>query len=210
MTKQWDKYREVIIAEYKDQNRPLHEVRRMMMEKYGFRASIRAYRSRFDRWGIHKYSRRRRMRSPSINNGDSAGDETVRLSRQASPDVEDGSSPAASPAVVTPNELFGLDLCEAVPLMGNRGSRRLIKADFQYNAANPSANSVLGNHNPAFLSNQFGILNQFSPGGTGSYSSGSLSMYRQAHEAVMIGAPDPLSGQDDICRTGIQVGYPCR
>lgn len=39
MTKQWDKYREVIIAEYKDQNKPLHEVQRVMMQKYGFRAS---------------------------------------------------------------------------------------------------------------------------------------------------------------------------
>ncbi|AEO58821.1 hypothetical protein MYCTH_2306461 [Thermothelomyces thermophilus ATCC 42464] len=39
MTKQWDKYREIIIAEYRDQNKPLHEVRRFMMEKHGFRAS---------------------------------------------------------------------------------------------------------------------------------------------------------------------------
>ncbi|KAL2187522.1 hypothetical protein L209DRAFT_764411 [Thermothelomyces heterothallicus CBS 203.75] len=41
MTKQWDKYREIIIAEYRDQNKPLHEVRRFMMEKHGFRASYR-------------------------------------------------------------------------------------------------------------------------------------------------------------------------
>jgi len=39
MTKQWDKYREVIIAEYKDHNKPLHEVQRFMMQKHGFRAS---------------------------------------------------------------------------------------------------------------------------------------------------------------------------
>jgi hypothetical protein len=39
MTKQWDKYREAIIAEYKGQNKPLHEVQRVMMQKYGFRAS---------------------------------------------------------------------------------------------------------------------------------------------------------------------------
>lgn len=39
MTKQWEKYREVIIAEYKGQNKPLHEVQRIMRERYGFKAS---------------------------------------------------------------------------------------------------------------------------------------------------------------------------
>lgn len=39
MTKPWDKYREIIIAEYKEQNRPLHEVQRIMKERYGFKAS---------------------------------------------------------------------------------------------------------------------------------------------------------------------------
>jgi hypothetical protein len=39
MTKPWDKYREIIVAEYKEQNRPLHEVQRIMRERYGFKAS---------------------------------------------------------------------------------------------------------------------------------------------------------------------------
>jgi hypothetical protein len=39
MTKQWEKYREIIIAEYKGQNKPLHEVQRVMKQRYGFRAS---------------------------------------------------------------------------------------------------------------------------------------------------------------------------
>jgi hypothetical protein len=39
MTKQWEKYRDIIIAEYKSQNKPLHEVQRVMKERYGFRAS---------------------------------------------------------------------------------------------------------------------------------------------------------------------------
>ncbi|KAL2197786.1 hypothetical protein P885DRAFT_76493 [Corynascus similis CBS 632.67] len=46
MTKQWDKYREVIIAEYKDHNKPLHEVQRFMMQKHGFRASNLRYNIR--------------------------------------------------------------------------------------------------------------------------------------------------------------------
>ncbi|KAK4128491.1 hypothetical protein N657DRAFT_638969 [Parathielavia appendiculata] len=45
MTKQWDKYREIIIAEYKDQNKPLHEVQRSMVQKYGFRASYVSFPS---------------------------------------------------------------------------------------------------------------------------------------------------------------------
>lgn len=39
MTKLWDKYRTVIIAEYKEQNKPLREVQRIMREKHGFKAS---------------------------------------------------------------------------------------------------------------------------------------------------------------------------
>ncbi|KAH6618097.1 Clr5 domain-containing protein [Chaetomium sp. MPI-SDFR-AT-0129] len=109
MTKQWDKYRGVITAEYKDQNKPLHEVQRFMAQKYGFRASTRAYRSRFDRWGIHKYSRRQRSRSRShspsqrdsasdsgSNSGsgsDNSGNGNIHPSpRQMSPDTLDSSS----------------------------------------------------------------------------------------------------------------------
>lgn len=39
MTKQWEKFRDIIIAEYKGQNKPLHEVQRIMIEQYGFKAS---------------------------------------------------------------------------------------------------------------------------------------------------------------------------
>ncbi|KAK4134915.1 hypothetical protein BT67DRAFT_345794, partial [Trichocladium antarcticum] len=97
MTKPWDKYRGIIVDEYKDQNRPLHEVQRIMRERYGFKASTRAYRSRFDRWGIHKYSRRRRMRSMSRSRRGSTADDAVRPSRQPSPDVGGNISQAGSP-----------------------------------------------------------------------------------------------------------------
>jgi hypothetical protein len=39
MTKQWDKYRDIIVAEYKHLNKPLREVQRVMLQRYGFRAS---------------------------------------------------------------------------------------------------------------------------------------------------------------------------
>ncbi|KAK3303509.1 Clr5 domain-containing protein [Chaetomium strumarium] len=142
MTKQWDKYREIIIAEYKDHNKPLREVQRVMLEKYGFRASFpivtwfffpsapfptpfpgiqkdllnqktRAYRSRFDRWGVHKYSRRRRLRSTSPGRRESFCD-------GAAPDDDDSNSQAASPPDTTPMELLTPGLCVASPEMGFR------------------------------------------------------------------------------------------
>ena len=39
MTKKWDKYRTQIIQLYKEQNRPLHEVKEIMENEYGFLAS---------------------------------------------------------------------------------------------------------------------------------------------------------------------------
>jgi hypothetical protein len=39
MTKQWEKYRAIIIDEYKGQNQPLHKVQQVMEQRYGFRAS---------------------------------------------------------------------------------------------------------------------------------------------------------------------------
>ncbi|KAL2161981.1 hypothetical protein VTH06DRAFT_7766 [Thermothelomyces fergusii] len=120
MTKQWDKYREVIIAEYRDQNKPLHEVRRFMMEKHGFRASTRAYRSRFDRWGIHKYSRRRRegSASPSRRNSISGGD--TQRSPRPSPDPDDGDSRPITPFLPASSELLSAEMYGTIPMTGVR------------------------------------------------------------------------------------------
>ncbi|KAK3941664.1 Clr5 domain-containing protein [Diplogelasinospora grovesii] len=63
MTKQWNDYRDVIVGLYKMESKPLHEVRRIMEDEYNFKASIRAYRSRFIRWGIYKYACRKRKDS---------------------------------------------------------------------------------------------------------------------------------------------------
>ncbi|KAG8170139.1 hypothetical protein KVR01_000884 [Diaporthe batatas] len=60
MTKEWLRYRSTILGLYKDQSKTLDEVRRIMKEEYGFEASVRAYRSRFDKWRIHKYNCARR------------------------------------------------------------------------------------------------------------------------------------------------------
>ncbi|KAK3682607.1 hypothetical protein B0T22DRAFT_444794 [Podospora appendiculata] len=39
MTKSWEDHKEVIVRQYKEQNKPLHVVRRFMEEQYRFKAS---------------------------------------------------------------------------------------------------------------------------------------------------------------------------
>ncbi|KAK4201067.1 Clr5 domain-containing protein [Triangularia verruculosa] len=98
MTKPWEQFREVIIAEYRDNKKPLHEVQRLMGERYGFKASIRAYRSRFDKWGIQKYSRRRRGNSMGE---DGEGDDSQYLSPHQSPRLDDNRHQTSSPAMTS-------------------------------------------------------------------------------------------------------------
>jgi len=39
MTKKWDEHKATIISFYKEQHKPLHEVKRLMIEQHGFEAS---------------------------------------------------------------------------------------------------------------------------------------------------------------------------
>jgi len=72
MTKKWDRYKPQIISLYKVQNRPLREVKRIMEKDYGFSASTRAYRTRFDKWKVAKYNCQRRRSSFSTWSTESA------------------------------------------------------------------------------------------------------------------------------------------
>ncbi|KAK0639920.1 hypothetical protein B0T16DRAFT_423918 [Cercophora newfieldiana] len=85
MPKAWDDYKEIIIAEYKEHNRPLHEVRRILDERYGFKASTRAYRSRLDIWGVHKYSCRRRNGTSKSEAGDDEDEPMLKVSTLGMP-----------------------------------------------------------------------------------------------------------------------------
>ncbi|KLU88624.1 hypothetical protein MAPG_07609 [Magnaporthiopsis poae ATCC 64411] len=60
MTKTWEKHKAAIVTLYKAENRPLHEVQAIMRDRFNFEASIRAYRTRFGKWGLQKYNARRR------------------------------------------------------------------------------------------------------------------------------------------------------
>ncbi|KAI1374443.1 hypothetical protein F4677DRAFT_426117, partial [Hypoxylon crocopeplum] len=64
MTKQWDAYEATIKNLYAENT--LSVVRQIMIEKYGFKASTRAYRGRLIRWNVRKYNcRKRDDRAPS-------------------------------------------------------------------------------------------------------------------------------------------------
>ncbi|KAK3316165.1 Clr5 domain-containing protein [Apodospora peruviana] len=77
MTKAWDEHRGKIVGFYKEQNKPLHEVQRIMEKEYRFTASTRAYRSRFDKWGIRKYSCRKRRHSIANTDKTSASEDAA-------------------------------------------------------------------------------------------------------------------------------------
>ncbi|KAI1760042.1 hypothetical protein GGR53DRAFT_511281 [Hypoxylon sp. FL1150] len=73
MTKQWDTYEATIKSLYAENT--LSVVRQIMIDKYGFRASTRAYRGRLIRWGVRKYNCRRvsdRGSSPTCSANDGA------------------------------------------------------------------------------------------------------------------------------------------
>jgi len=74
------------------------------------KVSTRAYRSRFDKWGIHKYSRRRRESSASPSRRNSTACSDMQRSPRQTPDIDDSSSQAATP-LTTPNELFSAGIC---------------------------------------------------------------------------------------------------
>ncbi|KAI2468637.1 hypothetical protein F4781DRAFT_254932 [Annulohypoxylon bovei var. microspora] len=72
MTKQWDVYEATIKDLYAENT--LSVVRQMMIDQYGFKASVRAYRGRLIRWGIRKYNCRKRASSSSSGSGSSIND----------------------------------------------------------------------------------------------------------------------------------------
>lgn len=84
----------------------------------------------------------------------------------------------------------------------------LVKPGYQYSSATPSPISAI-DHSPVFPPNQFGIrLDAFNPQGIVCYSSNSAAIYPQAHQDVMVLAPDPSPpGPGNIPQAGIHAGY---
>ncbi|KAI0425911.1 hypothetical protein F5Y09DRAFT_320541 [Xylaria sp. FL1042] len=71
MTKPWDLHEDTIKKLYAENT--LAVVRKTMMERYNFKASVRAYRGRLIKWGVRKYNCRRRDDCGSISTGSQDG-----------------------------------------------------------------------------------------------------------------------------------------
>ncbi|KAK7931843.1 hypothetical protein PG985_002555 [Apiospora marii] len=86
MTKDWDNYKETILALYEHQT--LAQVMEVMKRDYGFEASTRAYRQKLDKWGKRKYKKRKGKsdNSPDASDADSA-DDAAGSSISASPQM---------------------------------------------------------------------------------------------------------------------------
>ncbi|TGJ81283.1 hypothetical protein E0Z10_g7487 [Xylaria hypoxylon] len=59
-TQVWESHKSEIRRLYLDENRPLKEVMTMMRQR-GFRATVRMYKSRFDKWGFSKNNSKREV-----------------------------------------------------------------------------------------------------------------------------------------------------
>ncbi|KAI2633184.1 hypothetical protein GGS26DRAFT_69944 [Hypomontagnella submonticulosa] len=101
MTKQWDMYEATIKELYAENT--LAVVRQIMIDQYGFRASVRAYRGRLIRWGIRKYNCRKRASSSASGSGGSSNGGFSSGSEAASPTLTAVSSSTTTTgnAVVT-------------------------------------------------------------------------------------------------------------
>ncbi|KAI1741672.1 hypothetical protein F4680DRAFT_414725 [Xylaria scruposa] len=98
MTKPWDLHEATIKKLYAEKT--LSQVRKIMIEKYNFKASTRAYRGRLDKWGVRKYNCRRRSDCGSVSAGSPEG--SMSGSDTASPtlsqsNIERSHDPASYP-----------------------------------------------------------------------------------------------------------------
>lgn len=59
MTKNWEDMRERICTLYKQDGHTLEDVRKIMMEQDGFKASTRSYRDKLSRWNAYKFNSKR-------------------------------------------------------------------------------------------------------------------------------------------------------
>ncbi|KAH6839553.1 hypothetical protein B0I37DRAFT_419306 [Chaetomium sp. MPI-CAGE-AT-0009] len=50
----WDQYRPIITKLYLEERKTLRQVRKIMEDTYGFKADGKAYKRRFDKWGLEK------------------------------------------------------------------------------------------------------------------------------------------------------------
>ncbi|CAN8098462.1 unnamed protein product [Discula destructiva] len=65
MTKDWQKYKAFIENLYMVQGKTLEETKKIMKADHGFAASTRTYRTHFNDWEWHKYTKKRKAHEPA-------------------------------------------------------------------------------------------------------------------------------------------------
>ncbi|KAK3995798.1 Clr5 domain-containing protein [Cladorrhinum sp. PSN332] len=197
MTKPWDEYREIIIAEYKDQNKPLHVVQRTMEEKYGFKASTRAYRSRFDKWGIHKYTHRQHGHLDGGDDcEDSIADGTAGLSLHGT--SGDSSRDTSSP-IMAPPQMYSPNTARS-PLAGY-GNPNGFRTDshLQYQYTQPMHS--MPQPNTRYAPHQFGApYDQYYSQDVSYYPPNSMPLYQERADGLMVPTTPFSSDQAMGCK----------
>ncbi|KAF4452626.1 hypothetical protein F53441_4565 [Fusarium austroafricanum] len=93
MAKPWNEHRGIITKLYIKEGRTLKDVRNIMKMQHNFDASIRSYRQHFDKWGIGKYTCKKRderrrqtlIKSLSLSPPHSPSDVVVKKEEEGSP-----------------------------------------------------------------------------------------------------------------------------
>ncbi|KAK8069379.1 hypothetical protein PG994_005995 [Apiospora phragmitis] len=145
MTKDWDNYKETILALYEHQT--LAQVMEVMERDYNFVASTRAYRQKLDKWGKRKYKKRkgRSDNSPEASDGDSADEGAGSSIPASSPEVSrrKGDAHAYQQRAQSTSTGYGANASTFQPgdanyslnYPGTNISSRLIQAPLDQNAA---------------------------------------------------------------------------
>ncbi|KAI8958733.1 hypothetical protein F5Y11DRAFT_28811 [Daldinia sp. FL1419] len=103
MTKPWEVYEAIIKDLYADNT--LSVVQKIMIERYGFRASVRAYRGRLIRWGIRKYNCRKRA-SPSVSNSSADGGASFSSGSDAASPIMAAASAVGDARAILPRKVM--------------------------------------------------------------------------------------------------------
>ncbi|KAF3761503.1 hypothetical protein M406DRAFT_353130 [Cryphonectria parasitica EP155] len=146
MTKDWDRYKTIILALYKDQAKTLDQSRAILEELHGFKASVRAYRARLKKWDAWKYNK-------SQNRGEGGGSGVLRTNTTP--------YPHAPPPISRRSTSQGVRrLRKAVPLPRPRANTiPNVQYDLYMNSSSP-ASSTSSNY---FGDQQQEQLQRYSP-----------------------------------------------
>ncbi|KAK3331981.1 Clr5 domain-containing protein [Cercophora scortea] len=224
MAKAWEDHKEVIVRQYQEQNKPLHVVRRFMEEQYKFKASTRAYRSRFDRWGVHKYSCRKPRNTTAKSGKLSAANKFPRVITLPQTPGSENTTSSSSPESPTMKPYFITGARGGVEMSLSRVRSTGLNLGFNsrsYCAQFVTAPTQHVNTRPVFIAHQQPrmVFEQFNESSHGQHNSKAVDCYQfndgsiqgQQHSSyphphgglvVSLAADSPLDYYDGVPQIG--------